>query len=116
MPKLSSLQRTKKVTFRWPDSDEVLNLVVKPDHFTGQNLEIMQQAIEGKEDSSVAQHKFLCEFLSNVISDWDLTDDDEKVLALDVETIFDNLPITLVASLLQRIQEELRVNPQTPGS
>lgn len=116
MPKLSNFQRTKKISFQWEDSEEILNLVVKPDHFTGQNLAIMQQAIEGKEDNSVAQHKFLCEFLCTVVESWDLEDDNGSVIPIDTDIVFDLLPITLVSSLLDRVQKELKVNPPMPES
>jgi hypothetical protein len=114
MAKLSKLQRTKHIAFQWPDSDEVLNMVVLPDRFTGHNLEVMQNAINGRDEDSIVQHRFLCEFLCIVVDSWDLEDDSGIAIPINKETVFELLPITLVAALLSSIQKELRVNPQTP--
>lgn len=119
MVKLSSFQRIKNIEFKWPDSEETLNLVVHPDELTGHNLETLEYAIKTAADSdaeAVAQHRFLCEFLSSIVYSWDLTDDDGKAIDTKPETIFQLIPVTLVSALLETIQRNMKVDPLKPES
>lgn len=116
--KLSEIARTKDITFKVPDSEESLNLTVMPDRFTGKTLSELQERIReiDDKDADVAELRFMCSFLAGLIKRWDLLDDNEVPIEISEQSLFDNLPVTLVGMLLNAIQEQLTVSPQKPES
>lgn len=115
MPKISQLQRVKEIAFNWPGSDETLNLMVYPDRMSGRALENMSRQLKAtSDDDDIAQHKFLCAFMSALVESWDLTFEDGTAIPTTEEAIFENVPVTLVAALLKEIEKSLEVNPRKP--
>ena len=113
MVKLKSLSRVVPIHIKWND-DETLNLKVLPDRFTGAQLEAMTNAIKESDSEDVEQFRYMCKFMADLVQEWDLTDDDDKILEITPELIFNELPVTVVERLLREIQNALKVDPPKP--
>jgi hypothetical protein len=116
MPKLSDFKRIKHIQCRWPDTEETLNLWIKPDEFTGAKLGVLESRIDEAEKGDASSQLFLCTFLSEMLDRWDLEDEHGNTIPTTPESLFENIPITLTSALLDSVRKAINPDPQKPES
>lgn len=116
MPKLSDFKRIKHVEFKWPDTEETLNLWIKPDEFTGAKLGALESRTDEAEKGDSGSQLFLCAFLSEMLDRWDLEDEYGNTIPTTPEGLYENLPITLTSALLDSVRKAINPDPPKPES
>lgn len=103
MPKLSDVTHGR-ATVRVPIGDVALQITYRPDVITPRFQKAVQAAQVTQDVDS-----FLCWPLSELIADWDLTEDDGTPVATTPDAI-GALPVPLLLAILNAITEDMAPN------
>lgn len=110
MPKLSQLKKTaaKETTSATVDYHGVkIALEWTIAALTG---DVVQDLVDNEESP-----KALARVLANIVTKWDLTDDKDKVLPLDADTLV-GLPLELLNQMMSDMKESARPAGKADGS
>lgn len=99
MPKLSEVAN-KRVERDFDIRGVKLHVVYDPDCFTPKLESELQKAEQGE------QGRVFAEMMATMVLEWDLTDEKNKVLKTDFETMF-SLPTALLGDIASAIGESL---------
>jgi hypothetical protein len=91
------------VYFDDDDPDAVLHITYRPTSFTVAQLDEIRLNAE-------KNPRRLIESVLNVVVSWDLEDDEDEPIALDIEAIYGVVPTSILSGILKAINED-----QTPS-
>jgi hypothetical protein len=93
-----------------PVSDDELHITYRPAAFTPLLEAMLQDSVAAGRPSQA-----LAEALCALLVDWDLFNDEDEKLAINKSTLM-TLPVSVLASLLSEISQDIATNPTRAGS
>ena len=95
MPRLSKL-RERLEPFKIEIAGETISGHYRPYSITGKRLEELTKRIADDGNATKAN----AEAIAELVADWDLMGEDDKPIALDVETLAENVPPSILTLIL----------------
>lgn len=108
MPKLGALTSGDQQKLEIPVADgEIVHIVMSPGKLTGERVFSVTGATDEAESFTL-----IIQLLADVVDSWDITDDDDNELPVNVESI-NKLPLGFIMSVFTAMQTV--ANPPTPS-
>ncbi len=113
---MPSLQKVKELTKQYEvdlGDDIIVKVSLRPNSITPSRMAEIEDVKSGNNQEAVLE---LCNFLCEVIADWDLTwsDANQDKVPLQPDILKDQIPFPFLMQLLMKMAEVSQVDPTKP--